>query len=449
LNIRLPNSVVAAISVLLLAVLLMAFAYGVVVQRFGVYPYQLIAEVEEAINWSLDKRPGEMPWYYRPTTQTSRVTSSDQFSDDRLNLMTSMGADDQVTISVFDAQAKVLNKVIVDWFEIWPDAQHLPASAVPRAQPGTHIHGIAMLPDGDVVFNFEQLGLVRISACGEVVWKLPYRTHHSVTVDENGDLWVPGQITHAEKLKDYPNHIPPFREPVVLKVSPDGEILQEIPVFEVLIKNDLRAYMHLVTPNNLNTIVTGDTLHFNDVEVFSSALEEGVFRHGDIMISLRNVSTVLVFDPETFEIRYLQTGGFTRQHDPDFIDGNTISVFDNNHIAPQNFGQQSRILVLSADSGESTVWYEGTAAEPFYTAIMGKSQWLEDNNLLVTDSQSGRAFQLNAEREIVWEFINLVDDGVVGLVEEVQRLPAEMTPLFTAPQSARCVMSDSSSVPSR
>jgi len=58
--------------------------------------------------------------------------------------------------------------------------------------------------------------------------------------------------------------------------------------------------------------------------------------------------------------------------------------------------------------------------------------------LLVTDSRNGRAFQLNPNREIVWEFTNLVDEGVVGIVEEVQRLPAEMTPLFEDEQSLRC-----------
>ena len=47
------------------------------------------------------------------------------------------------------------------------------------------------------------------------------------------------------------------------------------------------------------------------------------------MISLRNVSTVLVFDPDDLKIRYSITGRFVRQHDPDFVDNNTISVFDN------------------------------------------------------------------------------------------------------------------------
>ena len=234
------------------------------------------------------------------------------------------------------------------------------------------------------------------------------------------------------------NHKPPFREPTVLKISADGEILQELSVFDVLVANDLRAYLHLVTAANRNTIVTGDTLHLNDVELFERDMDEGVFRHGDIMISLRNVSTVLVFDPATLQIRFISTGHFTRQHDPAFIDGNTISVFDNNHTGPRDFGQQSRILRISALTGEVETWYEGSESEPFYTDIMGKNQWLEDGSLLVTDSRNGRGFQLNPDREIVWEYINLVDEGLVGLVEEVQRLPAELTPLFDTPQAERC-----------
>ena len=366
------------------------------------------------------------------------VSSAEGFSDSGLNLVTSMVTDDRISIRVIDMEGQVHNEIFVDWFDIWPDATHIPASDVPRSRPGTHIHGIVMLANGDVVFNFEQLGLVRMTPCGEVVWKLPYRTHHSVSLDQQGNLWVSGQITHVDKVADYPNHQPPFREPMVLKVSPDGRILEEISVFDILIKNDLRGYLHLVTANNQNTVVTGDTVHLNDVEIFPTTLDEGIFQHGDIMISLRNISTVLVFDPDDLKIRYSITGRFVRQHDPDFMDGNTLSIFDNNNIAPKNFGHSSRILVVSAISGDIDVWYEGTDVKPFYTDIMGKSQWLEDGSLLVTDSRNGRAFQLNPNREIVWEFTNLVDEGVVGIVEEVQRLPAEMTPLFEDEQSLRC-----------
>jgi len=53
-----------------------------------------------------------------------------------------------------------------------------------------------------------------------------------------------------------------------------------------------------------------------------------------------------------------------------------------------------------------------------------------NGNLLVTDSKNGRAFELNENQEIIWEFINLLGDGRVGIVEEAQRIPANMTNIF-------------------
>ena len=114
-----------------------------------------------------------------------------------------------------------------------------------------------MLANGDVVFNFEEMGLVRMTPCGVVVWKLAYRTHHSVFLDEHGDLWVSGMITHTERSFQFPNHSPPFRESTVLKISPEGELLKEISIFDVLVQNDLRGYMHLASINTWNSVVGG------------------------------------------------------------------------------------------------------------------------------------------------------------------------------------------------
>ena len=61
---------------------------------------------------------------------------------------------------------------------------------------------------------------------------------------------------------------------------------------------------------------------------------------------------------------------------------------------------------------------------------MGKHQWLPNGNLLVTESAAGRAFELNSDKQIVWEFINLTGTGTVGIVQEVQRIPQEMAQVF-------------------
>ncbi len=144
-------------------------------------------------------------------------------------------------------------------------------------------------------------------------------------------------------------------------------------------------------------------LHLNDVEPFPAGMTPGFFGPGDVIVSLRNINTVFVFNTETRKIKFVSTGQFGAQHDPDFMDGNRISVFDNLGVLPAASPRQSRILIVTAPEGTVEVAYEGTAAHPFFTNIMGKSQWLANGNLLITESRRGRAFEVNRKGETVWE----------------------------------------------
>ena len=58
------------------------------------------------------------------------------------------------------------------------------------------------------------------------------------------------------------------------------------------------------------------------------------------------------------------------------------------------------------------------------------SLWLKPRALILGESDSGRAFEINETGEVVWEFVNIVGDGKVGLVHEVQRLSSEAASLF-------------------
>jgi len=58
---------------------------------------------------------------------------------------------------------------------------------------------------------------------------------------------------------------------------------------------------------------------------------------------------------------------------------------------------------------------------------MGKHEWLPNGNLLITEARKGRAFEIDPQGNIVWEFVNIVDNGYVGIVQEVHRLPATYT----------------------
>lgn len=426
-----------AAHLLMLILVALAFFYGMISVRYEIFPYDQVRWVAKNAKVALDDVVLQELGIYRARhyypSQSSEIVSihdPDQ-TEESLNLVTAVVADDDLAVQVVDMRGHVVHRWLLDWWTVWPDAAHLQDSERPKSKPGTVVHGVVVMPNGDLIFNYEYLGMVRLDICGDVVWRLPYRTHHSVFVDDGGNIWASGRRQHDEPLPDFPNLRPPVSEDTVVKVSPDGELLQEISLLELLRDNDLNGLLYMSTQDTEDTSVAGDLLHLNDVEVFSRTMAAGWFEPGDILISLRNVNTVLVFDPVTRRIKFRRTGGFVRQHDPDFIDGDTISVYDNNHIAPLEADAQSRILILSVEGKDDEIYYQGTPAESFYSNFQGKHQWLPNGNLLIAESVKGRGFEVSPEGEIVWEYFNLVGDELVGWMPGIERLPSDYAALFT------------------
>jgi len=151
-------------------------------------------------------------------------------------------------------------------------------------------------------------------------------------------------------------------------------------------------------------------------------MKSDIFKAGDIMLSFRNVSGVIVFDPDTLEIKASTIGRFVHQHDPDFVDGSTITVLDNNNVTSDPRLQSSRIVEYSFKTGRERVLYSGAPGRPFYTDIMGKHQWLANGDLLVTEAMKGRAFEVNPRGQTVWEYRNVAQPGLRGLIDEAQRI---------------------------
>ena len=347
-------------------------------------------------------------------------------------LISGISTEDQQVVRIIDEAGDILHEWRIDWFDIWPEPAHLDEDLVPKSRPGASIHGIVFMPNGDLVFNFENLGLVRLDYCGAVVWRLPYRTHHSIQLDENGNLWVPGKVRHLDPSPRFPNHKPPFDDFLLLEVSPDGDVLTEISVFELLIDNGLSGLLYLSTVNNWGTVVSGDTLHLNDLDIFPSTISSDVFSPGDFMISLRNINAIFVFDKESRRVKFQSIGNVIRQHDPDFVDGNKIAVLDNHNLSSAvteyrraEEGLASRIVLLDVSSGELSVVFSGSEETPFFTDIMGKQQWLDNGNILIAEARHGRAFEVTRDGAVVWEYYNRAGPGLLGLIDDAQRLPLE------------------------
>jgi hypothetical protein len=324
-----------------------------------------------------------------------------------------------------DMDGRVIHSWNLDWFRLWPDAAHLPEEYIPKSKPGVSVHGAIVLDNGDLVFNYDWIGTVRINVYGDVVWRLPYQTHHSLHQHTDGNIWACGMIKRAYRDIQFPFRDPPYYEYTIIEFDRNGIILNEWSLPEILYKNkkagllSMNFRFHSYWPDPPN-----DRLHLNDVEILPKGMQNGFFSHDDILISMRNINTILVINKNDLLIKYISTGSTSMQHDPDFVDANTISVFDNRTI----FGESKvTMMAVVLDSV-----YEINLDDTFFCPYQGKHQWLENGNLLITETENGcRAFEVDSSGSIVWQFTNYVGKGVVGHLTEVQRIPLEYARFYT------------------
>jgi hypothetical protein len=180
--------------------------------------------------------------------------------------------------------------------------------------------------------------------------------------------------------------------------------------------------------------VSADPTHLNNVEILREDLAKSfpMFEAGDILVSLRDLSTIAVIDPDSRVVKWALTGLFVRQHDPDFLANGHIMLFDN--LGGSRTGEASEILEIDPAT-QKVVWrYRGSAAHPFYSRIRGMEERLPNGNVLINESGTGRVFEVTGgpQPEIVWEYYNRLSDldgqGRIGVVTWSSRFrPDDLT----------------------
>lgn len=328
--------------------------------------------------------------------------------------------------NLYDLSGNVLHRWRVSFNDIWKDTPGWPPT--PIGDWDTDIHGMQLYPDGSIVFNFEYNGLVKIDRCSKVVWKLAQETHHSVEMDDAGNLWVPARKKHAERHAQFPSLKEGIEEDLILQVSPDGNVLRTIPLMESLLTSGLAGLVFVARNADLSGQLV-DITHLNSVDVLSSQLATRFpqFRAGDLLLSMRNLNLIAVMDPDTGRIKWWKSGSFIQQHDADFLADGTIGLFDNRGEAENPLDsnyRSSRLLRIDPRTGEESVMYASDARNIFFTAIRGNQQFLPGGNVLITEWVAGRVFEVTPTGDIVWQFVNTYDEDEVLQVSQALRYDA-------------------------
>jgi Arylsulfotransferase (ASST) len=292
--------------------------------------------------------------------------------------------------------------------------------------------------------NMYNTGTVRLDRCSNIVWLLQQPTHHSLEQTWDGNLIVSSHEEYGREWVPERFRVDPapdegfYYNQAVKIVSQEGEVLRSIPVLEAIHRSGWDALLVAgsaggeLFENRVNLL---DPLHLNDSEVLSPAMADAfpLFEAGDIMVSFRRPSFILVLDGETGDVKWGTGGQFHMQHDPDFLPNGHILIYDN-RVTVDDRGRRGRPLegssrVIEMDPvTQRIVWsYDGAPDHKFYAYARGISDQLPNGNVLITDPEEGRVFELarSAGDRIVWDYVNLIEPKVAGMLIDARRYPAD------------------------
>ena len=229
--------------------------------------------------------------------------------------------------------------------------------------------------------------------------------HHSLEADSNGDLWAPITIYPS----DYNLGHGTFHDNGIAKISIDGVVKFKKSIIEILDENNLG---HLIFGAGEHNSRNNDPIHLNDIE---PVLKDGKnWREGDVFLSIRNLSLVVLYRPSKNKIIWFKQGPWLHQHDVNIISENEISVFDNNvKLDSKDFvvDGHNKFIVYDFELDKITSPLEDQFKElDIRTITEGRGKSLPYGTF-VEESDYGRLLFLTKEKKPLWTYVNRGNDG--------------------------------------
>ena len=275
-----------------------------------------------------------------------------------------------------------------------------------------------LVHDGGLLFqNFSPLR--EINACSNLIFQNTHnRFHHSIETDTNRNIWVPSSLNPqslpVEKVGRNMIRAIGFEDAAIVKLSPDGKILFEKAVSQIFIDNGLEYLLFSVGDQRFDI----DPIHLNDIQPVD--FDGEYWKKGDVFLSLRHQSMVLLYRPSSNEIIWKGTGLFFHQHDVDILDNHRISIFNNNSkdfVQGDVVDGHNEVIIYDFKTDEySSYLKDSLVNNDVRTITEGRSQILPNGDLFIEETNYARTLYFNADGSLRWSHVNRAENENVYLV---------------------------------
>lgn len=277
---------------------------------------------------------------------------------------------------------------------------------------------VRLLDGGEILVIRLCNELIKLDRYSNVIWFRPIAAHHSFDIASNGDIYV---LTQNQRSIPRVAQNQIIQEDFVVILDADGNEKERISLLECF--ENSPGYRHIW---EMSLRKKGDIFHTNSLRILTEHNTPSLplLHPGQVLTSFRELNTIAVVDLQHKQVVWAQRGPWRGQHDPHFLDKESLLVFD-------NYGRIGKSTIYEFDiASMKEIWrYQGSQSHPFYTETKGMAYRLPNGNTLIVESEKGRAIEVTPDKRIVWEFITGHKTGsakeTTALLFDLIRLPIE------------------------
>ncbi len=259
--------------------------------------------------------------------------------------------------------------------------------------------------DGNIYTHSAGSPIVRLDTCSRIsLFQDDAIYHHSLERDHSGNFWSPSKIENKTSTVDNKK----IQNDGITLISLKGEVIYEKSVIKILEDNGLSYLVY-----GKSESVELDPIHLNDIQ---PVLIDGKFwKKGDVFLSLRNQSMLILYRPSTNKIIWHKQGPWIHQHDVSIVNDHQISIFNNNAFTTGMIGltvrRSNNIFVYDFLKDEvTTPWQPGFEKLELRTITEGRGKII-GQEIFVEESNYGRLIQFLPDGSVSWQFINRASNG--------------------------------------
>lgn len=446
------------------SIIVIVFLGGTLTAHFQVFPYPDLRDAGRTLTALIDA--STEPTYYGKHVETTTLPAHEA-SDNRwtildesvprLPLIAYGGTNQYLELCPDHGCLAVLYDASGTVTDHWPyrptdiyDAD-ITGGAYPHElssfDPRTNVYpvGILSYSDGDILVNFQGrggggfpfgMGVARIDSDGMPRWSRFDFSHHWSTRGPHGTAYVPG-LKIGDKNISFTLGSQPSRERHTLTcktgrpqldtiqvIDGKGDLVEEVELLPIFVNSNWNGLL-------LETTDECDPLHLNFIDEINDDAGPGL-TEGDLVVSLRNLSSFTILDRKTWSIERVVSGGFIQQHSVRHLSDSKFLIFDNR--GGDDVGPASRVVELDLVTGRERRIFPNPDSPGSYAQVFsdraGHLDISEDRTrVLASFTHAGRAFEIDiASGRLLAVYDHLHDlSSVDDVPENVRKLASRFS----------------------